>query len=281
MAGPVNIANRRFDGLTPPATYAKLNEMPQEFPGSTQKELIDRSRPLSSKYRSLFIGKKGWWALLKYEFVNAFISAAPGAFGLWLRRIFYPRLLKSVGKGVVFGRNMTLRHPHKISIGDNSFIDDNVVLDAKGETNEGIRIGANAYVGRNTALSCKEGSIYLDDYANISANCSLLSETEIRMGRYSFLAGECYLVAGGNHNITDTSTPIMFQPSLSKGGIKIGEDVWLGAGVIVLDGVTIGRGSVVGAGAVVAAPLPDYSYAVGSRALRIHDRRKFAETEKT
>jgi len=75
--------------------------------------------------------------------------------------------------------------------------------------------------------------------------------------------------------------PIMFQPSLAKGGIRIGEDVWLGAGVIVLDGVTIGRGSVVGAGSVVAAPLPDYSYAVGSRALRIRDRREFAESEKT
>ena len=43
----------------------------------------------------------------------------------------------------------------------------------------------------------------------------------------------------------------MFQPSLSKGGIRIGDDVWLGAGVIVLDGVTIGKSSVVGAGSVV------------------------------
>jgi acetyltransferase-like isoleucine patch superfamily enzyme len=254
--------------------------MPQEYPASTQKELIDRSKRLSAKYRSLFIGQKGLWAILKYEFVTMFVCAAPGAIGLWLRKIFYPRLMKSVGKGVVFGRNITLRHPHKIAIGDNSFIDDNAVLDAKGEANEGIRVGANVYIGRNTALSCKEGSIFLDDYVNISANCSLLSETKIRLGRYSFLAGECYLVAGGNHRITDTTAPIMFQPSLDKGGIAIGEDVWLGAGVIVLDGVSIGRGSVVGAGAVVAASLPDFSYAVGSRALRISDRRELAETEK-
>lgn len=255
--------------------------MSQEFPGSTQKELIARNKSLSAKYSSLFVGKKGFWTLLKYEFINLFISPLPGALGLWLRKVSYPRLLKKVGTGVVFGRNITLRHPHKIAIGDNTFIDDNAVLDAKGEANEGIRIGANVYIGRNTALSCKEGSIHLDDYCNISANCSLLSETEIRLGKYCFLAGECYLVAGGNHNITDTSMPIMFQPSLAKGGIRIGEDVWLGAGVIVLDGVTIGRGSVVGAGSVVAAPLPDYSYAVGSRALRIRDRREFAESEKT
>lgn len=254
--------------------------MPKEFRGSTQKELIDQDRSLRSKYSGLFLGRKSFWGLLKYEFINLFITPVPGALGFWLRKIFYPRLLQKVGQGVVFGRNITLRHPHKITVGANSFIDDNAVLDAKGSANEGIRIGENAYIGRNTILSCKEGSIYLDDYCNISANCSLLSESEIRLGKYCFLAGECYLVAGGNHNISNTSTPIMFQPSLTKGGIKIGEDVWLGAGVIVLDGVAIGKGSVIGAGAVVAASLPEYSYAVGLRALRIRNRRELAETDK-
>lgn len=248
--------------------------MAEGFPGSTQKELIDAKRPLAAKYASLFVGKRGLWPLLKYEFIQMFVAPVPGALGLWLRKVFYPRILKKVGRGVVFGRNITLRHPHKIEVGDNTFIDDLAVLDAKGESNAGIRIGANAFIGRNAALSCKEGSIELGDYANLSAGCSLLSETIIRVGRYAFLAGGCYLVAGGNHPITDTTKPIMFQPSEAKGGIEIGEDVWLGAGVAVLDGVAIGKGSVVGAGAVVAASLPDYSYSVGGRALRVRDRRE-------
>lgn len=250
--------------------------MAEGFRGSTQKELLDAKRPLAAKYAALFVGKPGLWALLKYEFVQMFVAPVPGALGLRLRRFFFRRIMKKVGRGVVFGRNITLRHPHKIAIGDNTFIDDNAVLDAKGEANDGIAIGANAFIGRNTALSCKEGSIEIGDFGNISANCSLLSETKIRLGKQCFLAGECYLVAGGNHPITDTSTPIMSQPSLAKGGIEIGEDVWLGAGVIVLDGVTIGRGSVIGAGAVVAAPLPEYSYAVGGRTLRVRDRRELA-----
>jgi len=251
--------------------------MSQEFPGSTQKELLDRERSLSAKYRRLFVGRKGLWFLLKYEFVNLFVAPVPGALGLALRRIFFPRVLKKVGRGVVFGRNITLRHPHKISIGDNAVIDDNAVLDAKGEANAGLTVGSNVYVGRNTSLSCKEGSIAIGDYANISADCSLLSETNIALGRYCFLAGGCYLVAGGNHSVADVSKPIMFQPSESKGGIAIGEDVWLGAGVIVLDGVTIGRGAVVGAGAVVAASLPEYATAVPNRALRIGDRRQIGK----
>ncbi len=247
--------------------------MSQNFRSSTQKELLAERKPLSSKYADLFLGEKGALRLLRFEMVTLLFSGLPGALGLAMRKVFYPSLFRQVGRGVVFGRNVTIRHPHKISIGSNVFIDDNVVLDAKGEGNKGLHIGENVYIGRNTILSCKNGSILIGDYVNISANCSLLSETEIRLGRYCFLAGHCYLVAGGNHSFDDLETPIMFQPSLSKGGIQIADDVWLGAGVVVLDGVSVGRGCVVGAGAVVTQPLPEYSVAVGSPAQKIRDRR--------
>ncbi len=247
--------------------------MDKEFRGSIQKELIDEGKSSFDKYSSFFWGTKSFFKFLKFEVIIILFSWLPGAAGFFLRRLFYPFLFKRVGKGVIFGRNITLRHPHKICLGDNTFIDDNVVLDAKGEKNQGLRIGKNVYLGRNTIISCKEGSIFLDDYCNLSANCSLLSETEIRMGKYCFLAGQCYLVAGGNHNYEDISIPIMFQPSFTKGGIRIDEDVWLGAGVIVLDGVTIGKGTVVGAGSVVTESLGEYLIAVGTPARKIKDRR--------
>ncbi|MDQ3796893.1 MAG: acyltransferase, partial [Pseudomonadota bacterium] len=53
------------------------------------------------------------------------------------------------------------------------------------------------------------------------------------------------------------------QPLHTKGGIVIGDDVWLGVGVIVLDGVHIGNGAVIGAGAVVTRNVPDNAIAVG------------------
>ena len=139
---------------------------------SVQKTLLDRKMSASQKYRELFIGKKGIWAFLKYETIIFLFSRVPGALGLFLRKIFFPCILGEVGKGVIFGRNMTIRHPHKISIGDHCFMDDYVVLDAKGENNKGIKIGGNVIVGRSSILSCKEGSIFLDDYVNISANCA-------------------------------------------------------------------------------------------------------------
>jgi acetyltransferase-like isoleucine patch superfamily enzyme len=247
--------------------------MNSEFRGSAQKELLSEKKSLSAKYATLVVGQKGLWKLFRFELITVLFSRLPGALGLALRKVFYPPLFGSVGRRVVFGRNITLRHPHKITLGDNTVIDDNVLLDAKGEGNVGLRIGANAYIGRNTILNCKEGSISVGDYTNISANCSLLSETEIVLGRYCFLAGQCYLVAGGNHSFDDVSRPIMFQPSVSKGGIRVGDDVWLGAGVIVLDGASIGQGTVVGAGSVVTGPLPEFAVAVGSPARVTRDRR--------
>ena len=248
--------------------------MNTQFPGSVQKELLSERKSLSAKYATLVVGEKGFGKLLRFELINFLFSWVPGALGLAMRKIFFPCLFQKVGKGVVFGRNITLRHPYKIALGANCVIDDNVLLDAKGEKNDGLRLGDNVYIGRNTILSCKEGSIAVGDYTNISANCSLLSETEINLGRYCFLAGHCYLVAGGNHSFDDVSRPIMFQPSISKGGIRLGDDVWLGAGVIVLDGATIGQGTVVGAGALVTGLLPEFAVAVGSPARVIRDRRE-------
>ncbi len=255
--------------------------MDSKFKASLQKKMIDEESSASSKYSALVIGSKSLWFLLKYELIMLGCSWIPGALGYFLRKIFYPRVLKAVGRGVVFGRNVTLRHPHKISIGNNSVIDDNAVLDAKGENNRGIHIGQNVYIGRNTILSCKEGSISLNDYCNISANCSLLSETEIKLGKYCFLAGNCYLVAGGNHSFKQLDTPIMFQPSFSRGGISIDQDVWLGAGVIVLDGCRIGKGCVMGAGAVVTESIPSYSIAVGMPARRIKDRAEILDNPRS
>ena len=245
----------------------------ESFPASAQKKLLDKRQSLGAKYSLLFLGRKSRLGLVKFELINLMVSWVPGALGLFLRRVFYPGLLGRVGRNVVFGRGITLRHPHKIRIGDDAVIDDYVVLDAKGQANEGITIGAKAYIGRHTILSCKEGSIAIGDYCNISANCMILSETEVSLGKYCFLAGNCYLVAGGNHSFDKLDVPIMFQPSTSKGGIRVGEDVWLGAGVIVLDGVSVGRGSVVGAGSVIPASLPEFSLARAARVLKIQDRR--------
>ena len=251
----------------------KFNNLDKEsYEKSAQKKLIYERKGAFAKYKEFFLGKVSFFYFLKYEIIITLFSSIPGAFGLFLRKIFFKHLFKRVGKGVVFGKNMTIRHPKKISIGDNVIFDDNVVLDAKGNDNRGIEIKDNVVIGRNTILSCKGGNIYIDEHSNIGANCYIISETEFQIGKYVFVAGNSYLIAGGNHTFENREIPIMFQPSVSKGGVKIEDDVWIGAGAIILDGVKIGKGSIIGAASLVNKSIKDFSIAVGLPAKVIKER---------
>src|SRR5512135_1038924 len=103
------------------------------------KEYLQADRGSALKrYRRLFHGDVSTWAFLRNELIILCTSGFPGVLALFLRSKLYPRMFRRVGRGVVFGRNMTLRQPCKISIGDGVIMDDNVVLDAKGDANQGI-----------------------------------------------------------------------------------------------------------------------------------------------
>jgi len=226
-----------------------------------QDELSRAGVSARHKYSALIVGKHGWNALIGYEAVVLLSQSVPGALGLALRKALYPLLLGACGRNVVFGQNVVLRHPHKIRIGDNVVIDDNCLIDAKGESNAGIRIDSGAFVGRNTILSCKNGDIELGEGANIGFNCEIFSASRVRVGRDTLIAAYCYLI-GGDHDFSDASRPVLAQERKSA-GITIGDGAWLGAGAKVLDGVDVGAHAVVGAGAVVRESVPERATAVG------------------
>ena len=226
-----------------------------------QDQLFAPGKSARAKYAELVVGRPGLGALLKHELVVSLAQGRAGAFGLVVRKLLYPRLLGSCGHNVVFGQNVVLRHPHKIHIGDNVVIDDNCLLDAKGESNRGICIGNGVFVGRNTILSCKNGDIELGDHANIGFNCEVFSASRVRIGASVLMAAYSYVI-GGDHDFSDPSKPVMAQTRTSA-GVVIGDGVWMGAGAKILDGVTVGDRAVIGAGAVVREAVPAGAIAVG------------------
>jgi len=226
-----------------------------------QDELSDTRTSAREKYSALIVGRPGWEALFKHELVVMLSQSIPGALGLALRAGLYPLLLGSCGRNVVFGQNVVLRHPHKIRIGDDVVIDDNCLVDAKGESNSGITIGNRVFIGRNTILSCKNGDIELGDGANIGFNCEIFSASRVKVGASALLAAYCYLI-GGDHDFADSSRPVLEQVRRSA-GITIGDGAWLGAGAKILDGVDIGANAVIGAGAIVRTSVPPKATAVG------------------
>ena len=233
-----------------------------------QDDLFGIGMSSREKYAALIVGEPGWAALLRYELIVTFTQSCPGALGLALRKTLYPFLLGSCGAGVVFGQNVSLRHPRKVHIGTNVVVDDNCLIDAKGESNQGIRIGSGVFIGRNTILSCKNGDIEIADGANIGFNCEIFSASHVTIGASALIAAYSYVI-GGDHDFSDPTKPVLDQSRTSK-GVTIGAGAWIGAGAKILDGVTIGEQAIIGAGAVVREDVPANAVAVGVPARRIY-----------
>jgi acetyltransferase-like isoleucine patch superfamily enzyme len=249
---------------------AKETEVDQYIGG--QKDLLDEKKSAVAKYKEMFLGNVSFLFFIKYELIMLMFSWVPGALGFALRKVFFKGLFKKIGRGVVFGRNMTIRHPKKIEIGDNVIFDDNSVIDAKGENNKGLLIGNNVLIGRNTTLSCKGGDIEIGNFSNIGPNNTIISESIVKIGEYVFTAGHVYMIAGGNHSFDRLDIPIWQQPSISKGGILMEDDIWIGASSTILDGVKVGTGAIIGAATLVHKRIKKYTVNLGVPAQMIKKR---------
>jgi acetyltransferase-like isoleucine patch superfamily enzyme len=226
-----------------------------------QDQLFSGGQSARQKYSALVIGQAGWGPLLKYELVQQLSQHVPGAIGFALRKALFPSLVGACGRNVIFGQNVVLRHPHKIRIGDNVVIDDNCLIDAKGDTNHGITIGSGVFLGRNSILSCKNGDIEIADCANVGFNCEIFSASRVTIGAETLLAAYCYVI-GGDHDFSDPSAAVLAQGRRSS-GVAIGAGAWLGAGAKILDGVSVGNRAIVGAGAVVREAVADGAIVAG------------------
>jgi acetyltransferase-like isoleucine patch superfamily enzyme len=107
------------------------------------------------------------------------------------------------------------------------------------------------------------GDVVIGRGTVINAGCAIYTGNGIRIGRNVLIAANCTL-APTNHAFSDPDRPIRdqgFQPS--RGGIVIGDDVWIGANCVVLDGAIIGAGSVIGAASLLRGTLPPFCVAIG------------------
>ncbi len=227
-------------------------------------------------YRALMYGDLGLGKIIWAEILYTLIGGLGGALGLFLRMKLYPALFQSCGRKVVFGKHVTIRHPHKIVLGAGVVLDDHCVVDAKGVDNHGIVLRDRVYVGRNTIIYCKNGDIEIGENVSLSANCVVFSSHKLVMKKNSVVAAFVYLLSGGEYDLDDPAPFALQKGTCTQGPLEIGEDCWLGAGVKVLDGASLGDHCAVGAGAVVNKPLPANSIAVGVPA-RVVKSRKAAE----
>lgn len=250
---------------------AKPDAGGQQIPGLHTK-IFDERKSNLRKYQELTTGTTSWLTLLRYELTMLLIGGIPGALGLLLRRIFYKPLFKQVGHNVIFGRNLTLRHPHKISLGSDVVIDEGCLLDAKGEHNTGITIGDGFTLGRFSSLVCKNGDIKIGSHVNIGSTVKLVvgDNGAIEIGNSLDIGSSCHFSAG-SYDYSQIDILPSSRRDVTR-GIKVEDLAWVGVGVIILDGITIGHRSIVGAGSVVTKDVPPGTVAVGVPAEVIKER---------
>ncbi|WP_290370704.1 acyltransferase [Ruania suaedae] len=120
-------------------------------------------------------------------------------------------------------------------------------------------------LGRSSYIS---GHAYLTGTLQTGPNCTInpfcVIRGNIRLG-HSVRIGAHTSMLAFNHTITDPDLPVFKQPT-SQRGITIGDDVWIGSHVMVLDGITIGDRAVVGAGSIVTKDVPAGAIVAGNPA---------------
>jgi len=227
-----------------------------------REKLVEGQKSPFKTYKDLTVGQVGLARFFLYEFLTCILGPIPGGIGLYLRRKFYPKLFKKAGQGLIIGRSVVIRHPHKIELGNNVTIDDYCVIEGRGAGSVGIILEDNVIINRNCMLLAKAGPIRLGKRTSIGSNSVIVSMDGVELGDAVLTAGGCSISAGSYH-FDDVDAAVMDQGVYSKGPIRIGAKSWLGTGVIVLDGVTIGEGAVIGAGALVTKDIPMNAIAFG------------------
>lgn len=235
------------------------------------EELGDNKKSLYQQYLQMFVGRESFISFFLYELLTSTLGPLPGALGYFLRGKCYRYLLQSVGRGTAIGAGVILRCPNHISIGNKVMIDNLVVLDAKGPSSQLI-LGNQILLGRNTILSCSNSSIKMGDFISVGPFCFFASRSHLSIGSNVAIGGGTHILAGG-HEFEDPDVPVIKQERISK-GITVEDNVWIGTGAKILDGVKVGQNSIIGAGSVVVKDVPPWSMVLGNPARIIQNRKK-------
>ena len=170
-------------------------------------------------------------------------------------------------------------HHSDLRLGANVLIGDRVVI-YQAENGGPVEMGDQVHILRDTIIETGFGGcLSIGSGSTVNPRCQINAYVApIQIGRGAQLAPNCALYSY-DHGVASGEL-IRTQPLQSKGGITIGDDAWLGVGVIVLSGVHIGKGAVVGAGSVVTQDIPDEAIAVGNPARVIKMRSELVKKPK-
>jgi acetyltransferase-like isoleucine patch superfamily enzyme len=133
-----------------------------------------------------------------------------------------------------------------------------------------IAIGKNCEIHDFAMIMTYGGDIAIGDNCSLNPFAIIYGHGGVQIGNGVRIAAHSVIIPA-NHNVPEGGQPI-HSSGISARGISIADDVWLGSGSRVLDGVHIGRNAIVAAGGVVTRSVPEYATVAGVPA-RVIDRK--------
>lgn len=164
--------------------------------------------------------------------------------------------------------------------------DFNYTRPSEGEKRTGLlkellaEVGENCYI--EPPLHTNWGRYtHLGDNVYANFNLTLVDDTDIYIGDYVMI-GPNVTIATAGHPVDPELRMKVAQFNIP---VRIGNNVWIGAGAVVLPGVTIGDNTVIGAGSVVTKDIPANVVAVGNpcrvlREINEHDKEYYYKNMK-
>lgn len=170
---------------------------------------------------------------------------------------------KRIANNVFVGKGVKALEKRYLIIGSKTKLHDGVYIDALCVNSGGVFIGDNVVLGRNSRIECTGGlqslgkGVRIGDRTTFGNDCSFGAAGGIEIGD-DVIAGQFIRFHSENHKYFDLNMLIKDQ-GLTHKGIKVGNNCWIGAGAIFLDGSELGDGCVVAANAVVNKKFPENS----------------------
>ncbi len=140
-----------------------------------------------------------------------------------------------------------------------------------------LKFKRNIFIEQNVKINkgvviwpCREKVIIGE---NTGLNPYVVIYGQVTLGKNNMIAPHVML-AGGTHNFQSTEKPMKMQGESSK-GIFTGDDVWIGANSVIVDGVTIGKGAIIAANSVVTKDVSSYDMVAGNPAKKMKNRKDY------
>jgi acetyltransferase-like isoleucine patch superfamily enzyme len=136
-----------------------------------------------------------------------------------------------------------------------------------------LRIGPGSAIGSFTKIKATDGPLTIGAHVEIATGCFITSHARgVEIGD-DCLIGPNVSIVGNNYRYDRLDVPMRLQEKVSAKGIRVGRDVWIGAGCVLLDGSDIGEGSILAANSVVSGPIPERSIVQGNPGKVVFRRR--------